>query len=70
MDIVNQRLFEMWEYCEELLDRIFELNRLILEDLDNQELQDELKILRAHYQRARHRAETFKYHYREYRLFQ
>lgn len=64
MDIEQTRLYELWEYCEHLQTRIFNLERTIQIRLGKghtaMEEKEEAMILREHLKRARHRAETFK----------
>lgn len=72
MDIVQTRLFELWEYCEHLQTRVFNLERQIQAQIakgyECVELKEEVLILREHYKRARHRAESFKERHWSYRL--
>lgn len=63
MDIQQARLYELWEYCENLQSRIFNLERTIQLRLAKghtaMEEKEEATILREHLKRARYRAENF-----------
>jgi predicted RNase H-like nuclease (RuvC/YqgF family) len=64
MDMLQTRLYELWEYCDHLQTRIFNLERQIQSQLAKGkqclDMIEEVFILRHQLKRTRHQVENFK----------